>query len=61
MTLIPPKQIGRTLSGEEAMELILQLAESQGKTEPSEGRGVAVLPSDSRAERRSGRLVFDSK
>jgi hypothetical protein len=29
MTLIPPKQIGRTLSGEEAMQLILQLAESQ--------------------------------
>jgi hypothetical protein len=35
VTLIPPKQIGRTLSGEEAMQLIRQLAESQGNPDRS--------------------------
>jgi hypothetical protein len=37
MTLIPPKQTGRTLSGEEAMELILQLVELRRNPDHSGG------------------------
>jgi hypothetical protein len=36
MTLILPHQIGRTLSGEEATQLILQLAEPRRKPDRSE-------------------------
>jgi hypothetical protein len=37
MTLIPPNQIGRTLSGEEATQLILELAELQRNPDRSGG------------------------
>jgi hypothetical protein len=37
MTLIPPKQIGRTLSDKDATQLILQLVELQRNPDHSEG------------------------
>jgi hypothetical protein len=37
MTLIPPNQISRTLAGDEAMQLILRLAELQRKPDHSGG------------------------
>jgi hypothetical protein len=37
MTLVPPKQIGRTLSGEEATPIIFQLVELRRNPDPSGG------------------------
>jgi hypothetical protein len=42
VTLISPKQIGRILSGDEAMQLIIQLAELQRKPDHSGGNAASA-------------------